>query len=183
MVKLAAAVSAGVTLLGGTAAAAATGNLPTPAQHVVASVLSDFGVSVPGHTKPGSSTASPSNAQTHLPTTPAAQASGASALTGLCRAFLSPGTDRRAARFAVLIQGHGGSSSSVAGFCQSLLSASASGTPTGQNSGTPTPGSRPDQPGSNGQHVGSTSGSGSAPSTVPSGSGAAQQHGRLGPSG
>ena len=200
MVRVGAALSAGVMVLGGTAAAAATNSLPAPAQRVVASVLSDVGVSVPDDARSNSShgSAPGSSAQDHLPATPAAQAHGVAGLTGLCHAFVNAGTDRGQSRFAALIDGHGGTTAGTAAFCKSLLapttsgpgasagnSSSGHGSPN-NGSGGPKPagssGGPPAQPGASGQHAGASTGHGSPPPSPP-GSGRAEGHTRAGRSG
>ena len=74
-----AAVASVLVLAGGTAAAAATGSLPAPAQHTAATLLSHVGISVPN---------TGADSGTHGQTTDNGQSNGpnAHALWGLCQA-------------------------------------------------------------------------------------------------
>lgn len=159
--KVAAVVA--TTVLGATAAAAATGNLPSQAQSAVSDALSHVGVSVPNpHSHPNG----PSNSRGSAPGDKGAN--DAHANFGQCTAFLAgpaasantqstsntaSGKDSSTA-FSDLIADHGGSVASATAYCQGVVAAHASSKTTSSTGGsTSSVGSNDSAPGQTGDGV------------------------------
>jgi hypothetical protein len=125
LVKVAAAL--GVLLLGGTALAAGTGNLPGRVQHGAHSVLSVIGVPVPDATASGTPEPRPSRRPTLTATTPPAHPSpgGApsAAARGLCQAWYAQESAGRSPEPALLHQlaALAGATSRIPAYCAAVL--------------------------------------------------------------
>jgi hypothetical protein len=141
LVKVAAA--AGFLLLGGTALAASTGNLPGSVQHGAHSVLSVIGVPVPDAT--ASATAEPRSSRrpaltaTTPPARPSPGTAQSAALRGLCQAWYAQESAGRSPDPALVHQlaAVAGSTSRIPAFCAGVLGLPPSSpSPTGKH---PTP--------------------------------------------
>lgn len=135
-----AGIAAGVVLGATTAAAAATGNLPSSAQTAVSDAVSHVGVSLPSGSSGTNTSTSGTNQSSNKPTTNAA-ADNPNAQFGLCTAFLagSPANDLgtsgepltsgqpltgkyAATPFAALITAHGGVTGTTT-YCKGVVAA------------------------------------------------------------
>jgi hypothetical protein len=153
----AAAAVLGVLMTGGVAAAA-TGNLPAPAQQAAHALLGGAGVPAPA--------AATATTQAHAVGPDAA----GPAARGLCRAWSAGqggqhGNKLDAPAFAALAKAAGGSDQ-VAAYCAKVTASTPGG--SGQGQGSP-PSSLPANPA-----TGSGQGAGSPPSSLPAGSGQGQ---------
>lgn len=161
LVSAKAAMAAAIVLAGGTAAAAGTGSLPSPAQNVVSSALSHVGVSVPDGHGAHRAKGSPADHRGNADQAPgqrgrsggdhgqATEASGpnANADYGLCTALLAT-VDRGGANdhsqkfqssaFQQLISAHGGTAESAATYCRGVVSAKQAERGQGRKQGTET---------------------------------------------
>jgi hypothetical protein len=108
------AVAGALVLVGGTAAAAATGSLPGPIQSTVSSVLSHVGISVPSPVNPHPS----ANASPH------AFAGADNSFHGLCTAYSSHGSSSQTSVPARLSAAAQAANESVSQFCNSVPSPS-----------------------------------------------------------
>lgn len=151
-----AALSAGIVLVGATAAAAANGSLPRPAQSAIAEAASHLGISVPDPDKSAASVSAP--AATSTPTKPSVASTGAAtsgrptagdhagpndvnATFGQCTAFLAhtaAAADRSSTAdgrgpsgstaFIDLVADHGGTVTSTTAFCRGVVASHDSNT-------------------------------------------------------
>jgi hypothetical protein len=179
-VKAAAAVLG--VLMGGGVAAAATGNLPAPAQQAAHAVLGGAGVPAPA--------AATATTRAH----PVGPDAAGSAARGLCRAWWAGlggqhGRKLDAAAFAALAKAAGGSDQ-VAGFCARVTAR----TPGGAGQGGPPSSVPPSTAGGPGRgqggppsslpadtHGGSGHGQGGPPSSLPADSAGGSGHGQGSP--
>jgi len=136
------AAVAAATVLGATAAAAATGGLPPQAQTAVSAAASHVGISIPSGAGTGATTVSASDKPEGATSRPGQAGAGAGpdahADFGLCTAFLAgPGdggatsttdtstTSAKAssAAFSRLIGAHGGTAASTTAYCKGIIGA------------------------------------------------------------
>jgi hypothetical protein len=144
------AALAAATVLGATGAAAATGNLPSPAQTALSDAAAHVGVSIPSGGGAGTTAAAdgkPSGANGKPPAPNSAPPGpDAHADFGLCTAFLAapagaaptsttettttPGKDASAA-FSRFIAAHGGTVASTTDYCHGVIAAHDAAHPVG----------------------------------------------------